>query len=140
MYRFFFFLMIRRPPRSTRTDTLFPYTTLFRSLQGRREHPLDVFQHRVRGQHGIAEVALHHVPHIDGELLVEGPVEAELLARPLDHMGWRAVADAGHYRIDRYHAADDEGPQQQTAEGQQKGGYGIEQRAQRRRTEGPRVG
>src|SRR3546814_12345671 len=29
---FFFFLMIRRPPRSTRTDTLFPYATLFRSL------------------------------------------------------------------------------------------------------------
>src|SRR3546814_18260907 len=33
----FFFLMIRRPPRSTRTDTLFPYTTLFRSF-GRRPH------------------------------------------------------------------------------------------------------
>src|SRR3546814_16311897 len=31
MFVFFFFLMIRRPPRSTRTDTLFPYTTLFRS-------------------------------------------------------------------------------------------------------------
>src|SRR3546814_5042474 len=30
----FFFLMIRRPPRSTRTDTLFPYTTLFRSVDG----------------------------------------------------------------------------------------------------------
>src|SRR3546814_19096021 len=30
----FFFLMIRRPPRSTRTDTLFPYTTLFRSVGG----------------------------------------------------------------------------------------------------------
>src|SRR3546814_19849038 len=30
----FFLLMIRRPPRSTRTDTLFPYTTLFRSLLG----------------------------------------------------------------------------------------------------------
>src|SRR3546814_15142038 len=29
-----FFLMIRRPPRSTRTDTLFPYTTLFRSSDG----------------------------------------------------------------------------------------------------------
>src|SRR3546814_20083836 len=29
----FFFLMIRRPPRSTRTDTLFPYTTLFRSRE-----------------------------------------------------------------------------------------------------------
>src|SRR3546814_9822384 len=36
LVRFFFFLMIRRPPRSTRTDTLFPYTTLFRSLQRRR--------------------------------------------------------------------------------------------------------
>src|SRR3546814_11283162 len=31
---YFFFLMIRRPPRSTRTDTLFPYTTLFRSQGG----------------------------------------------------------------------------------------------------------
>src|SRR3546814_12226129 len=30
--RSFVFLMIRRPPRSTRTDTLFPYTTLFRSV------------------------------------------------------------------------------------------------------------
>src|SRR3546814_15362796 len=28
----FFFLLIRRPPRSTRTDTLLPYTTLFRSI------------------------------------------------------------------------------------------------------------
>src|SRR3546814_3197062 len=31
MFVLFFFFMIRRPPRSTRTDTLFPYTTLFRS-------------------------------------------------------------------------------------------------------------
>src|SRR3546814_17755595 len=34
---FVFFLMIRRPPRSTRTDTLFPYTTLFRSLRIMRQ-------------------------------------------------------------------------------------------------------
>src|SRR3546814_7166442 len=33
-----FFLMIRRPPRSTRTDTLFPYTTLFRSHPGGERH------------------------------------------------------------------------------------------------------
>src|SRR3546814_14271884 len=33
LLHFFFFLMIRRPPRSTRTDTLFPYTTLFRSYR-----------------------------------------------------------------------------------------------------------
>src|SRR3546814_13333292 len=31
MYVVFFFLMVRQPPRSTRTDTLFPYTQLFRS-------------------------------------------------------------------------------------------------------------
>src|SRR3546814_12990894 len=46
----FFFLMIRRPPRSTRTDTLFPYTTLFRSAlsavplaygQSQDDEPLD---------------------------------------------------------------------------------------------------
>src|SRR3546814_10008932 len=47
VYIVFFFLMIRRPPRSTRTDTLFPYTTLFRSLctgddclVRSRQHPL----------------------------------------------------------------------------------------------------
>src|SRR3546814_1139648 len=34
-----FFLMIRRPPRPTRTDPLFPSTTLFRSLFQRRDHP-----------------------------------------------------------------------------------------------------
>src|SRR3546814_11680307 len=33
-YLLVFFLMIRPPPRSTRTDTLFPYTTLFRSPMG----------------------------------------------------------------------------------------------------------
>src|SRR3546814_2888780 len=37
---FFFFLMIRRPPRSTRTDTLFPYTTLFRSRDGAADQKL----------------------------------------------------------------------------------------------------
>src|SRR3546814_2001686 len=41
MYVFFFFLMIRRPPRSTRTDTLFPYTTLFRS-----SHPVSARKSR----------------------------------------------------------------------------------------------
>src|SRR3546814_16716211 len=43
-FLFCFFLMIRRPPRSTRTDTLFPYTTLFRSHRraavGARQRPL----------------------------------------------------------------------------------------------------
>src|SRR3546814_7114685 len=46
----FFFLMIRRPPRSTRTDTLFPYTTLFRS--------------REEGQHQ-AKRGMHRAAHAD---------------------------------------------------------------------------
>src|SRR3546814_12287439 len=33
IYAYIFFFMHRRPPRSTRTDTLFPYTTLFRSYR-----------------------------------------------------------------------------------------------------------
>src|SRR3546814_3009532 len=41
-YFFIFFLMIRRPPRSTRTDTLFPYTMLFRSIL--RSHKVTVDQ------------------------------------------------------------------------------------------------
>src|SRR3546814_20114201 len=45
---YFFFLMIRRPPISTRTDTLFPYTTLFRSGQGRPRLP---YAGPVCGQH-----------------------------------------------------------------------------------------
>src|SRR3546814_13335005 len=43
----FFFSMIRRPPRSTRTDTLFPYTTLFRSLGMAAHGSPGVRQHRV---------------------------------------------------------------------------------------------
>src|SRR3546814_7959648 len=34
--------MLRRPPRSTRTDTLFPYPTLFRSILARRDKPFPV--------------------------------------------------------------------------------------------------
>src|SRR3546814_13102657 len=44
-----FFLMIRRPPRSTRTDTLFPYTTLFRSTrrqQSERQQDSELRLHR----------------------------------------------------------------------------------------------
>src|SRR3546814_19349954 len=42
-----FFLMKRRPPISTRTDTLCPYTTLFRSAVSEREQPVSGFTRRV---------------------------------------------------------------------------------------------
>src|SRR3546814_2179072 len=47
--------MIRRPPRSTRTDTLFPYTTLFRSDLGT---DLDTAQVQVQNRVAIAEPRL----------------------------------------------------------------------------------
>src|SRR3546814_4723219 len=66
--------MIRRPPRSTRTDTLFPYTTLFRSLLRALAHRLGILAVRdARGSQlcGVHRhdrpVLLHH--HVGGHLL-----------------------------------------------------------------------
>src|SRR3546814_7160921 len=58
---FFFFLMILRPPRSTRTDTLFPYTTLFRSRQpvGARLSGPEVRRLQPVGKPGGGGVSLH---------------------------------------------------------------------------------
>src|SRR3546814_2740219 len=51
--------MIRRPPRSTRTDTLFPYTTLFRSILGGRPHQPGFRQSRQAAPHlpGLCDCA-----------------------------------------------------------------------------------
>src|SRR3546814_6750334 len=53
--------MRRRPPRSTRTDTLFPYTTLFRSGLAR---PLQVVQHQVP-----LPLTIEHWPQFDAARL-----------------------------------------------------------------------
>src|SRR3546814_2618424 len=56
--------MIRRPPRSTRTDTLFPYTTLFRSPRRLHSRPglADVWSHSCRVR-TVAFTAHRAVPH-----------------------------------------------------------------------------
>src|SRR3546814_15330544 len=53
--------MIRRPPRSTRTDTLFPYTTLFRSY---------VAAAQVIGVHPLVIMFRHVLPNVMGPVLV----------------------------------------------------------------------
>src|SRR3546814_4087506 len=53
----FFVLMIRRPPRSTRTDTLFPYTTLFRS-----KTPPKTLPKRAEGYKGYTTSPLFRLP------------------------------------------------------------------------------
>src|SRR3546814_7446357 len=85
----FFFLMIRRPPRSTRTDTLFPYTTLFRSLAGK-----DLTEPRVPPVHRTAQA--HHeqdrlVRRIPEGLIAEFDPRAERCEELLGHEDlWRS--------------------------------------------------
>src|SRR3546814_7008385 len=52
--------MIRRPPRSTRTDTLFPYTTLVRSVR-RGRHALIPLGLRIEQRHGARDVLLEPI-------------------------------------------------------------------------------
>src|SRR3546814_15083113 len=65
---FFFFLMIRRLPRSTRTDTLFPYTTLFRSVsRSAAGAALSQYaRHRAGQCHGRPARGYHHVRIVAG--------------------------------------------------------------------------
>src|SRR3546814_6980827 len=60
----FFLLMLRRPPRSTRTDTLFPSTTLFRSTAGGSEVPVEPGEHA--GQPIACSAHLPVERHADG--------------------------------------------------------------------------
>src|SRR3546814_4859809 len=70
LFSFFFFLMIRRPPRSTRTDTLFPYTTLFRSVQAiwqralRRRASIRTGETGWRGFAAVAQRSSCLLPHV----------------------------------------------------------------------------
>src|SRR3546814_7086585 len=58
---FFYFLMIPRPPRSTRTDTLFPYTTLFRSARLDYSLELDVeVAPTIWIGYGLGEIGIVH--------------------------------------------------------------------------------
>src|SRR3546814_4373766 len=50
--------MIRRPPRSTRTDTLFPYTTLFRSFRGLMHLPVEPIRRLVVSLPAVASMLI----------------------------------------------------------------------------------
>src|SRR3546814_15135978 len=79
----FFFLMIRRPPRSTRTDTLFPFTTLFRS-------PLHIAldDHRIFDDLRLVGERLEHALEADRRLH-RAPLERFALAIGRDFAGPR---------------------------------------------------
>src|SRR3546814_9051804 len=83
----FFFVMNRRPPRSTRTDTLFPYTTLFRSADAEG----DARGRAEPGRHGVERHPLR--PHQEGG----NPVE-----HAIAHEGGEPAAD--HHHAERWAA------------------------------------
>src|SRR3546814_10123940 len=90
----FFFLMIRRPPRSTRTYTLFPYTTLFRSdLAAFRGGRLP-YRHPPR--HDIGPDGDGEADHRQGEY-DEGEEKRQPVAAP----GFPRAADGPPQQIDR---------------------------------------
>src|SRR3546814_17441270 len=80
--------MIRRPPRPTRTDTLFPYTTLFRSwvrsMMGHRKHREGQIMRHLRGHDGasIPEMVQKMYKGIDPRL--HGAAGRSVLAHLLD--------------------------------------------------------
>src|SRR3546814_13696991 len=89
----FFFLMIRRPPRSTLTDTLFPYTTLFRSGE---EGRIGFYQKPLTGQARrrilkVARVLERHDPRYGDKKTEFQSLVGEILAggEAMDHAGDR---------------------------------------------------
>src|SRR3546814_8852930 len=99
MSRVFVLLMIRLPPRSTRTDTLFPYTTLFRSHQQREADP----EHdREQGD----ELCAHQQVDGGSKPAVRGK------GRRRDRAGWRQeVVEAERLEVGHEHAGQREAAQ-----------------------------
>src|SRR3546814_13934904 len=105
----FFFLMIRRPPRSTRTDTLFPHTTLFRSSAAELcDHPEGIFP-----QHTLDRLFLpaarqkpardvRHVANIVEPLQIGSDIEPMLLPEADQGVG-RLEQDRKSTRLNSSH-------------------------------------
>src|SRR3546814_1407345 len=96
--------MLRRPPRSTRTDTLFPYTTLFRSQPGARAHfDAEVAQrhprlHRQRA-HGVAGI-FDDMPA--GAVDADHPKQVEREILGMDVRCQRAIDAHAHVRSEEH--------------------------------------
>src|SRR3546814_20071797 len=99
-----FFLKIRRPPISTRTDALFPYTTLVRSVAEIGEVAIVHLRHGMTGGADLLvdlQPALHRGAIVGPEYAVEGPVDLGRLGRGLRGMrGDRQAKDGRGERGD----------------------------------------
>src|SRR3546814_8609955 len=99
-----FFLMLRRPPRSTRTDTLFPYTTLFRSGEGPNDvtiSPIKAF-HEPYGKDialRIAALEPQHYTRAGAALLHASTL---LMKQPTRHRLLLLLSDGKPNDVDQY--------------------------------------
>src|SRR3546814_11733138 len=108
-----FFLMIRRPPRSTRTDTLFPYTTLFRSevAKLRKEVAAALRTHVEQTPYRIDQIAgavilagfLLHVEQFAAPEVADravGILAEDVIHRFIPVLAWLVAASVAHLRAD----------------------------------------
>src|SRR3546814_14292057 len=128
--------MIRRPPRSTRTDTLFPYTTLFRSDRGDRQQNLpqprdlgqqraDDGEHALEDGHGDAAQLADRLAALLDE--AEELLEPGLRARRLEERGQlpgRLLEDVEQGRALRSPGADDRDEDRADSTEERRGGKG----------------
>src|SRR3546814_13640042 len=86
--------MIRRPPRSTRTDTLFPYTTLFRSITGRKR---DAYLKRFLGglaAQGLSKPEIRALANLYNDTVFHPPFDKTAIKAAVAAV-WRQFQDEG---------------------------------------------
>src|SRR3546814_3934053 len=93
----FFFLMIRLPPRSTRTDTLVPYTTLFRSLGETAAVACAALGKAAVGDHADEPAAVQHVQRVALEPRHALHSAGRRVGRKIERMRLRHHAVAGEH-------------------------------------------
>src|SRR3546814_14730927 len=124
----FFFLMIRRPPRSTRTDTLFPYTTLFRSCNQCPAAEGEEGQEKGAGREGDRQTEddLNEAPESARRLAEREGQAGHDNDNDRDDLGDRAL-NGFENLLQRFF------PRHHRAGGQRRGGTGNAQRSEERR-------
>src|SRR3546814_10532459 len=96
--------MIRRPPRSTRTDTLFPYTTLFRSVEGwhQRIQPATADDVMNRGEEAVGRTDQRHGQQVEIALQHQMPIAAAVAKASAEPLGGIAELDVLRVELPRF--------------------------------------
>src|SRR3546814_899171 len=123
----FCFLMIRRPPRSTRTDTLFPYTTLFRSSRRNLRSWWDRTKKRM-GLEDDQDFVFHTCRHTRATRMVDAGINIFVIKEWMGHMRIETTLRYAHVKQQNLEDALD-----------QVGGYFAKLDGKSRKSAGPDV-